>query len=185
MPDTPARRPFSPGLIPAALGLIFLGAFLLLRNEAKPGRAAAEGRRADLGWALAGLDGKPATLGDHKGKPIFLNVWATWCPPCVAELPSIARLAANPRLKGVAFVCVSVDEDPAAIARFVAGKDLPMTILHARGPSPEVFSTEGIPATFFIDAGGVVRRQVVGGMDWDTPEVVDQLAALGASAAPR
>ena len=60
-----------------------------------------------------------------------------------------------------------------------------MTILHARGPSPEVFSTEGIPATFFIDAGGVVRRQVVGGMDWDTPEVVDQLAALGASAAPR
>jgi len=181
MTDTPARRSFSPGFIPAILGVIFLGAFLLLRAESRGGKAAtAEGQLADLSWPLADLEGKPTTLAGYRGKAVFLNIWATWCAPCVAELPSIARLAADPRLKDVAFVCVSIDEDPAAVARFLDGKSLPMSVLHARGPSPGVFSTEGIPATFLIGPDAVIRRQVVGGMDWDTPEMVGQLERLAA-----
>ena len=67
-----------------------------------------------------------------KGKTVFLNIWATWCGPCVGEMPSIARLAENPRLKGknIEFVCVSTDDSTDKVVRFLRGKNWPMTVLH-------------------------------------------------------
>src|SRR5438876_538571 len=62
---------------------------------------------ADYGWTLYGLDGSPVEFARFQGKPVFLNLWATWCPPCRDELPAIDNLASNPRLKGVSFVCAA------------------------------------------------------------------------------
>ena len=79
---------------------------------------------ASFDWTLRDLKDQPATFAKFKGKPVFLNIWATWCGPCVREMPSIARLADEPRLKGkgIAFVCVSVDNSTEAVRQFVEGR---------------------------------------------------------------
>ena len=133
--------------------------------------------RADYRWSLRDLDGKAIDFGDYKGRAVFLNIWATWCPPCRAELPAIASLAANPRLKGVAFLCASTDEDLETLRAFVKGRNLSLPI--ARADSlPDVFQTEGIPATFVIAPDGAIVVAEVGGARWDDPAVVDFLETL-------
>lgn len=135
---------------------------------------------ADYNWTLEGLDAQPVDFARYKGRVVFLNIWATWCPPCVAEMPSIANLAANPKLqaKNVAFVCASTDDDLDTVRRFVAGKDWPMTILRATS-LPPAFATDGIPATFIIAPDGRVVTSHVGSARWDEPDVVDFLERLG------
>jgi thiol-disulfide isomerase/thioredoxin len=136
-------------------------------------------RPAAYDWMLRDLDGTPVSFAQYRGKTVFLNIWATWCPPCVAELPSITQLARTPALKDVAFVCVSIDDDAAAVRRFVNGKDWPMTVLHLGSAElPAVFTTRGIPATFLIAPDGQVAASVVGSADWDDPSVVSFLSDL-------
>ena len=125
----------------------------------------------DYGWMLEDLEGRAVAFEKYRGKTVFLNVWASWCPPCVAELPSIARLAATPGLDRVAFVCVSIDDDPESVRRFLKGKDWPMTFLHTSRLAP-AFTTEGIPATFVIAPDGQIAASAVGGADWDDRSVV-------------
>jgi thiol-disulfide isomerase/thioredoxin len=130
-------------------------------------------RPAEYGWTLHDLKEQPVRFTRFQGKTVFLNIWATWCGPCVAEMPSIARLAANPHLKGkdIEFVCVSVDDSTAAVKSFLSNKDWPMTVLHASS-LPSVFSTEGIPATFVISPAGRIVAAEVGSSNWDSPDVV-------------
>jgi thiol-disulfide isomerase/thioredoxin len=130
-------------------------------------------RPAEYNWTLEDLNEQPVRFTRFQGKTVFLNIWATWCGPCVREMPSIARLAANPRLKGqdIAFVCVSVDDSAAAVKSFIRGKDWPMTVLHATS-LPPVFTTDGIPATFVISPAGRIVAAEVGASDWDGPDVV-------------
>jgi thiol-disulfide isomerase/thioredoxin len=174
---------------PIAL-LIVLGWSLLMAflrggdNLATPRFDASQtGSRADFSWPVADLDGKPVDLGRYRGKAVFLNVWATWCGPCVAEMPSIARLSADPRLKDVAFVGVSVDDDDEPVRRFVKEHSLRFTILRATGPAPAAFATEGIPATFLIAPDGRIAARHVGSARWDSPEIVGLLARLATRSA--
>ncbi len=133
--------------------------------------------QADFSWTLEGLDGQPYPLKKLKGRAVFLNIWATWCGPCRDELPSIVALAANPRLKDVAFLCASVDEDPEALRQFVTRTGLKLPV--ARSTSlPAEFRTVGIPATFWIAPDGTIRASLVGSSQWDTPENVDALERL-------
>lgn len=134
---------------------------------------------ADFSWAPNDLDGKPVPLSGFKGKPIFLNVWATWCPPCVRELPSIARLAADPKVADVTVLCVATDDSAETVKNFVKDKDWPATmkVLHSTNV-PAVFSTEGIPATFIIDRSGRIASAEVGAAEWDQPAVVEFLQKL-------
>jgi thiol-disulfide isomerase/thioredoxin len=173
-----------------ALGFVI--AFSLFRSGLIPGMkgklpppqlsVSARPQNADFQWIVHDLNDAPVPFAQFQGKAIFLNIWATWCPPCVAELPSISRLAADPRLKEVAFVCVAIDDAPATVREFVKGKDWPMTILHATS-LPAVFSTEGIPATFLINPDGRIVAAKVGGADWDDPPVVALLEKLAKPAA--
>lgn len=134
--------------------------------------------QADYRWKLLDLDDKPVEFSRYKGKVVFLNVWATWCGPCVSEMPSIARLASKPALKDdVAFVCVSTDDSASAVTQFLAGKDWPMTVLRATD-LPRVFQTEGIPATFMIAPDGRIAAAEVGSSNWDDPGVVEALVTL-------
>ena len=134
---------------------------------------------ADYAWKLHDLDGRPVEFAKFKGTPVFLNIWATWCPPCVRELPSIARLAADPKLEGVAIVCVATDDSPETVKQFVKDRNWPakMTVLHS-SDLPPVFTTEGIPATFLIDRDGHIVASEVGAADWSGPEVVSTLQKL-------
>jgi thiol-disulfide isomerase/thioredoxin len=171
------------GLGVAVLWVLYL-AFLgprrpaLLENSGMSQPAAYE-------WSLSDLNDRPVRFSRFKGKPIFLNIWATWCGPCVREMPSIARLAQDPRLqgKGLEFVCASVDDSSDAVRRFLQGRSWSMTFLRAE-QLPAVFHTEGIPATFLIAPDGRIAAAVVGAAQWDAPEVVGFLEKLAASTQP-
>jgi thiol-disulfide isomerase/thioredoxin len=142
---------------------------------------------ADYDWSLVDLADKPVPFARFKGKTLFLNIWATWCGPCVSEMPSIARLARDPRLQGknIEFVCVSVDDSTDEVRRFLQGRDWPMTVLRA-DTLPSAFSTAGIPATFLIAADGRIAASEVGSADWSEPRAVAFLENLaGPSAKPR
>jgi thiol-disulfide isomerase/thioredoxin len=133
---------------------------------------------ADFRWRLYNLDDKPVDFARYKGKVVFLNVWATWCPPCVREMPSIAALAANPRLKDVEFVCVSTDDSSETVRDFLRDKSgWRMTILRA-DRIPPVFATDGIPATFIIARDGRIVFAEVGAADWNSAENVERLERL-------
>ena len=139
---------------------------------------------AEYQWTLRDLDDKPVSFAQFQGKPVVLNLWATWCPPCRAEMPTFATLAADPRIlaKGVTVVCVSTDESPATLRNYVAKQPWKMTILRATSVPP-VFLTEGIPATFVIAPTGKIVATEFGPARWDDPAVVDFLEKV--AAAPR
>ena len=132
-------------------------------------------------WSPVDLNDQPVPFSKFKGKTVFLNFWATWCGPCVREMPSIDKLARNPRLadKNIAFVCISTDTSTEMVREYVEGKGWPMTILRADNV-PSVFYFDGIPATFVIAPDGRIAAFEVGAADWSEPHVVDFLEKLAA-----
>ena len=166
----------SPAWILVLLFVVFGGTFLTIRSVTRKPSA---GKMADYSWIVTDLDGKPVAMESFRDRPVFLNVWATWCPPCVTEMPSIARLSQNPKLKDVAFLCVSVDDTIESVQSFFATLRPPMTVLHARGPTPEIFETGAYPSTFLIAPGGRIIQSQVGSRDWDSPEIIASLTRLG------
>ncbi len=131
------------------------------------------------------LHGRPRTLSQTRGQPVVLNFWATWCPPCVEELPMLADYAR--RLQGrVTFVALNVDEGPARVQRFVDDMGLDTTALQvwrdAAGTLALEYRVTGFPTTFFLDEAGVIRAIRVGGMT--EPELQAGLRALGVEVAP-
>jgi thiol-disulfide isomerase/thioredoxin len=136
---------------------------------------------AEYDWTVLDLDDKPVSFSKFKGKTIFLNFWATWCPPCVGEMPSIDRLARDRRLQGksVEFLCVSMDDDAEKVRRFLKGKELTMTFLRVQnGKVPKVFQSDGIPMTFLIAANGRIAASELGAGDWDEPGIVQFILKL-------
>jgi thiol-disulfide isomerase/thioredoxin len=123
-------------------------------------------------WSALDLNDQPVSFSKFKGKTVFLNIWATFCEPCVREMPSIARLAEDPRLrnKPIEFVCVSTDTSTELVRRFIRGKNWRMTFLRAEG-LPPVFLTDGIPSTFVIAPDGTIAATEIGPAEWDEPRV--------------
>ncbi len=141
---------------------------------------------ANYDWSLVDLNDQAVLFSRFKDKTLFLNFWATWCGPCVREMPSIDKLARNPRLQGknIEFVCVSTDESTETVRRYVADKNWSMTLLRT-GKVPSVFYSEGIPATFVIAPDGRIAAFEVGAADWNEPHVIAFLEKLAAEAPPR
>lgn len=133
---------------------------------------------ADYDWSVTDRSGRIIPFSNFKGKTVFLNVWATWCPPCVQEIPSIDNLAAMESLKDVVFLGVTVDEDEDSIRRFVASQKPRFRVVRPLGDLPDVFRTEGIPATFIIGPTGEIEMSHVGSAAWDAPEIVALLERL-------
>jgi thiol-disulfide isomerase/thioredoxin len=132
-------------------------------------------------WSALDLNDQPVSFSKFKGKTVFLNIWATWCGPCVAEMPSIARLANDPLLrnKPIEFVCLSTDSSTEPVRQFIRGKNWRMTFLRAESV-PQVFLTEGIPSTFLIAPNGRIAASEVGSAAWDDPQVAMFLDKLSA-----
>ena len=118
-------------------------------------------------------------LSDLHGKIVVLNFWATWCPPCVDEMPSLVHLQQRLKDKGVTVLAVSVDVDEGAYRRFL--KDHNIDLLTVRDPdhkSSNLYGTFKFPETYIIDRDGKMRRKFIGEVDWDQAEVVEFLSKL-------
>ena len=129
-------------------------------------------------FQLPDASGRTVSLSQQKGHPVFLNFWATWCPPCVDEVPAIEDLAR--RLKGtdLRMLAVSVDDDWDKIRRFFAkGSDIGV-LLDTSHDIPKKFGTEKYPETFLIDAAGRIRYYFINKRDWSRPEAVACLESL-------
>ena len=132
---------------------------------------------ADRGWTFHTLDGAPATLADFKGQVVVLNFWATWCRPCVAEMPSLDRLRKALAADGVAFVLIS-NEDAATIRAFLAKKTFSLTSYRSQASPPGLFASEGIPTTFIVAPDGRIIVRHVGMARWDDPATVTFIRSL-------
>ena len=131
-------------------------------------------------FAMTALDGSTETVEQYRGKVVLLNVWATWCAPCLEEMPSMQRL--YEALEGTDFeiLAVSIDarfgETDAAgrpggdLAAFAADLGLTFPILHnPAGDIQRVYQTVGVPESFVIDKQGMIVRKVAGATAWDAP----------------
>jgi cytochrome c biogenesis protein CcmG/thiol:disulfide interchange protein DsbE len=124
-------------------------------------------------FAAATVDATPVrkTLGDYQGKVILLNVWATWCVPCVVEMPSIQKLHEQFADRGLQVIAVSVDDAGAEekIRNFLVEHRLTFLVLHEpTGAIQRAYQTTGVPETFVIGADGVIRKKVIGISDWSS-----------------
>lgn len=164
--------------------VILVGAFVVLRSAKLETSNPSVGKKTDWQWEMTDLNGEAVNLKHYQGQPVLLNIWATWCPPCVSELPTIARLSRDPKItgSGVRILCVSLGEKREDVQDFKRRR--PDNLLGPRflvantPPSPE-FRTEGIPATFLIAPDGTIVESRLGLEDWSRPEMIDRVAALG------
>jgi peroxiredoxin len=119
------------------------------------------------------------TLSQFRGQIIVLNFWATWCPPCVEETPSLVEMQTRMKDKGVTVLAVSIDVDDAAYHKFLKDYHVNMvTVRDERQKAAQLYGTHGWPETYIIDRNGVVRRKFIGPVDWNSPEITDFLTKL-------
>jgi len=119
------------------------------------------------------------TLSQFRGKTVVLNFWATWCPPCIEEMPSLVQMQQKLGSNGVAVIAVSIDDDEQAYRKFL--KEHNVTLTTIRDPhkkSANLYGTSKWPETYIIDRNGIVRRKFIGPQDWLGPEIIDYLKKL-------
>ena len=119
------------------------------------------------------------TLSQFRGQVVVLNFWATWCPPCVEETPSLVQMQARFKNKGVVVLAVSIDADDAAYHKFLKEYSVNMvTVRDEAQKASTLYGTFGWPETYIIDRNGLIRRKFIGPVDWTSPEVTDYLGKL-------
>jgi peroxiredoxin len=122
---------------------------------------------------------RKVALSDLRGKVVVLNFWASWCPPCVEETPSMVQMANRVKDKGVVVFGVSVDVDGDAYHKFLKDYKIEyLTVRDADSKSSSLYGTFKFPETYIIDRNGTLRRKFIGAVDWNSPEVMDFLTKL-------
>ncbi|MFO8173186.1 MAG: peroxiredoxin family protein [Gemmatimonadota bacterium] len=147
-----------------------------------PGRPAPE-------FDAFALDGTPRNLKQYEGKVVLLNIWATWCPPCQQEMPSMQRLREAIPDEDFAILAVSIDAPPGEEDTFgreggnleIFAREMGLTfqILHdPTGKIQEIYQTTGVPESFVVDREGVIFKKVAGPTEWDAPVNVQLIQRL-------
>lgn len=129
-------------------------------------------------FLLEGVDGKELNLEAYKGKVIFMNFWATWCPPCIAEMPGINNLYKAVASEDIVFVMISLDEDFSKAEKFIEKKGYSFPIYQVRSNIPEPFRSQSIPTTFMIAPNGTIAASHKGMADYDNEKVRGFLKGL-------
>ena len=138
-----------------------------------------EGDPSAPALALTGLDGRRYDLARYRGRVVLVNFWASWCPPCVREMPSMQRLEEKLRGKPFSILAVNTAESPQDVRAFLTRHhiDLPVMI-DADGSTIKRWKAFVFPTSFVIDAGGHVRLGVYGEVAWDAPDAVGKITSL-------
>jgi peroxiredoxin len=124
-------------------------------------------------FKFPGLDGKMVSLSDYKGKVVLVNIWATWCPPCVEEMPSMEKLYQKFKGENFEILAVSIDEPGLkAVAPFMKKSSLTFpALIDSEGTIKTVYGITGIPESFIIDKQGILIKKIIGPVDWTTPKI--------------
>lgn len=142
-------------------------------RPAMPGYAAPE-------FSAFDFSGKERYLSEYRGKVVFLNIWATWCPPCKEEMPSMEYLYNS--LKGPNFemLAISIDREGISVVKpFMEKLKLSFPILlDTRGKIANLYKITGVPETFIIDGRGVIAEKVIGARNWSDSKHWEKLKKL-------
>lgn len=116
-------------------------------------------------------------LSKLRGRVVVLNLWATWCPPCIEELPSL--LALHQRMPNLEIVAISMDQDPDVYHQFLVQHHVDLvTIRDEDQRINALYGTVQIPETYIIDKQGILRRKFIGAQDWTSPSVMNYLSRM-------
>lgn len=130
-------------------------------------------------FSLKNLKGEQVRLSDYRGQVVLLNIWATWCTPCIEELPSMEKLYQELKDKGFTILAVSIDKKENPVKRFVKKLNLTFPILlDPKNRITRLYRTTGVPETFIIDKKGVIREKVIGARNWFTQQTVDEFKQM-------
>ena len=129
-------------------------------------------------FQLPDTGGRTVSLSAQRGHPVLLNFWATWCPPCVDEVPSLEDLARKLDGTDLRLLAVSVDDDWGTVRRFFPKGSSIGVLLDTSHDVPKKFGTDKFPESFLIDAAGRVRYYFINKRDWSRPEAIACLESL-------
>lgn len=130
---------------------------------------------------------RSVTLSQFRGKILVLNFWATWCPPCIEETPSLVQLQKKFQNRGIEILAVSVDDDADAYHKFLKQYGIDMLTVREGGTKTDTgvisalankYGTSKIPESYIIDRQGMIRRKFIGPVNWNQPEIVEYLSRL-------
>lgn len=160
----------------AAIGLTLWALTIVAdANELKP----YTGTGATPALALPDLAGKPQDLQAYRGRVVVVNFWATWCPPCVHEMPSMQRLAKRWQDKPFTIIAVNMGEDAATVRDFVRKVKVDFPIwLDRDGAALKRWKVFAFPTSFVLDRTGNIRLALRGALEWDEPETMAKIEAL-------
>lgn len=133
---------------------------------------------ADFTLSLINTKGEKVNMEDLRGKVIFFNIWATWCPPCIAEMPGINNLYNEVDKQEVAFIMLSVDQDFQKAVDFHQKKGYDFEVYKVDGALPQMYYTQTIPTTYVIDAAGNLALTHMGMGDYNTSKFKEFLLSL-------
>ncbi|HEV3121321.1 MAG TPA: TlpA disulfide reductase family protein [Isosphaeraceae bacterium] len=160
-----------------SLLVILWSVYLIFFARRPPSAHFEQGEPAVYDVVFEDLEGKRLSLDKYRNKNVFLHFWATWCPPCVEEMPLIEELAKNPQLSKVEFLCVSLDDKLEDVRAFVAQHNVKLPVVRSVGELPEIYRTEppSIPLTYFINSEGRAMKRRVGSQQWNDPALLKEI----------
>jgi thiol-disulfide isomerase/thioredoxin len=124
-------------------------------------------------FELPTLDGKKLKLSALKGSVVLLNFWATWCPPCRAEIPSMESFHQKLKGKGLRVLAVDLAEESPKVRDFVTKNKMEVTVLlDGTGKIGGTYGASSIPTTYVIGKDGSILARAIGAREWDTPEMI-------------
>jgi len=127
-------------------------------------------------FSATGEDGETYRLSDYRGKYVLLNFWATWCPPCRKEIPSMERMWHKVKDKNLVILAVNVGEDADTIFRFSASYPMSFpALLDLDGKIIESYPVRGLPTSYIINPEGLVTHRAVGSREWDDDALIAEI----------
>ena len=134
---------------------------------------------SSIDFTLQDLDGNKVSLKDYRGKALMLNFWATWCPPCRREMPSMEKLYSIIDKDKIDILAVNIQEKKNTVSDFISKNNYTFPVLvDEEGKAASIYQIRSIPTTFIIDKKGYLRAMLTGSREWDEKDIISIFSKL-------